>query len=146
MGMQPVTVLQDLFNQKPQLCALRREVLSQLSTDRLSLVGQDLIHRGQGQGQGFASPDTDTPSEADLKAFVSLGLDAMLAGGPATVAHLSIDEIRDLALAVRRKGAATRQARAEHMGLCVPGAKRGSMIYSLGLLASGGKGRRRGSE
>ena len=76
--------------------------------------------------------DTGTPSEADLKAFVSLGMDAMLAGGASAVAHLSVDAIRDLTLAVRRKGVTVSQARALHMRLCKPGDKVGATIYMRG--------------
>jgi hypothetical protein len=59
-------------------------------------------------------------------------MDVMLAGGPAAVIGLSVDQIRDKALEARRKGAATRSRRAFLMGLCLEGAAGASWLYSLG--------------
>jgi hypothetical protein len=44
-----------LLQSKPAAMRLRREILSQLATDRLSLVGQDLIHHWPSQVKGKVS-------------------------------------------------------------------------------------------
>ena len=82
-------MLQTFFNENAELCSLRREILSQLSKNRLSLIGQDLLSK-----LGPSSSVTGAPSDAQLKASISLGINVMLAGSPLAVVDLSVDEIR----------------------------------------------------
>jgi hypothetical protein len=131
LDMQPVTILQTFFNEHPELCALRREILSQLAKDRLALIGEDLMGTTDG-----SSSVRGAVSREELEKYISLGMDVMLAGGPPAVIGLIVDQIRDKTLEVRRKTAAkskaTRSRRAFEMGLCLEGASVASLLYSLG--------------
>ena len=128
-------MFQTFFNENTDLCSLRREILSQLSKDRLSLIGQDLL-----ANLGPSSSGTGPPSDARLKEFISLRMDVMLAGGLLAVVDSSVDEIRARALAVRRKvgrkdGLATAKEegiRAVIMGLCDANTSGTNLLYSFG--------------
>ena len=127
-------MLQTFFNENAELCSLRREILSQLSKDRLSLIGQDLLSK-----LGPSSSVTGAPSDAQLKACISLGINVMLAGSPLAVVDLSVDEIRARAREVRREGgrkgglASVEEEgiRAVIMGLCDADTPDANLIYSL---------------
>jgi hypothetical protein len=129
--MLPVTILQNYFEDHADLCALRRQILSQASKDRLASIGLSLIQAQQGSSS--ASKGTATH---DLKELISIGMDVTLAGGVAAVGHLPLADIRALALEVRRKGGRASMAeetrRAVHMKLCKSGTAGANLLYSLG--------------
>jgi hypothetical protein len=99
LGMLPVTILQNYFEDHADLCALRRQILSQASKDRLASIGLSLIQAQQGSSS--ASKGTVTH---DLKELISIGTDVTLAGGVAAVGHLPLADIRARALEARCKG------------------------------------------
>jgi len=100
IGGGAVTVLSQFFAENPELIALRREIASILTKDRLTSVGLVLLR----DEAGSSSSASIAPTEAMMKKALSLGMDVTLAGGVDKVKGLSIKEIRALTLEVRRRG------------------------------------------
>jgi hypothetical protein len=107
-GGRPVTFLSDHHKHGAAMTELLQELVSEMQKERLVQLG--------------------------LAFQRSLGMDVLLAGGKKVcILMSSLDEIRRVAVSVRRKDLATRQERADEMLLTAKkGDPVGAMLYSLG--------------